>query len=299
MDDDQRTRVLEAMAEIMAERGTGAGTVTVAEVLARADVSEAAYSKHFGDREGALLAAFDLAVERAVAYVCEPFEAESRWLDAIKAALAGFLRFLEVEPAMGRLLAIYSMGGGERVLRRRLEVFGVVAAMIDRGRLEGSSLRHPPAEVVAEGVVGATLAILQKQLLAETQDAPIELFGSLVSIIVLPYLGTSIARREATRPPPKPRPPRQLPEVETGTEPDSPVALTYRTRRVLSAIRDYPGASNREVAERAGIVDQGQISKLLARLEARALIKKAGARRARGAPNSWCLTDRGERSLES
>lgn len=298
MDDDQRTRVLEAMAEIMAERGAGAGAVTVAEILARADVPEASYSKLFGDREGALLAAFDLGVERAVGQVCEPFEAESRWLDAIKAALAGFLRFLEAEPALGRLMVIYSMGGGERVLRRRLEVLGVVAAMVDRGRLEGSASRHPPAEVVAEGVIGATLAILQKQLLAEPPGAPIELFGSLVSIIVLPYLGTSIARREATRPPPNPRPRQQISEVEPDAEPAGPIVLTYRTRRVLSAIQDYPGASNREVAERAGIVDQGQISKLLGRLEARALIEKVGARRARGAPNSWCLTSRGERSLD-
>ena len=283
MDDDQRTRVLEAMAEIMAERGPGAGSLTVAEILARADVSEASYSKLFGDREGALLAAFDLGVERAVAYVCEPFEAESRWLDAIKAALAGFLRFLEAEPALGRLLVIYSMGGGERVLRRRMEVFGVVAAMIDRGRLEGSVSRHPPAEVVAEGAIGATLAILQKQLLAEAPDAPIELFGPLVSIIVLPYLGTSVARREATRPPRFPVPGSRSPRSSPVTEPDVLPALTYRTRRVLGAIRDYPGASNREVAERAGIVDQGQISKLLGRLEERGLIRKVGARRARGA----------------
>ena len=39
--------------------------------------------------------------------------------------------------------------------------------------------------------------------------------------------------------------------------------LTYRTVRVLGAVGEHPGASNREIAERAGISDQGQISKLL------------------------------------
>jgi DNA-binding MarR family transcriptional regulator len=68
---------------------------------------------------------------------------------------------------------------------------------------------------------------------------------------------------------------------------------------VLSAIADYPGASNREVAERAGVVDQGQISKLLARLEARGLIAKIGEGRTRGAPNAWRLTERGESLMSS
>jgi DNA-binding MarR family transcriptional regulator len=77
------------------------------------------------------------------------------------------------------------------------------------------------------------------------------------------------------------------------------VRLTYRTARVLRAIADYPGASNREVAERAGIVDQGQVSKLLSRLEARELIVKIGEGRTRGAPNSWSLSEQGELVLKA
>ncbi len=48
------------------------------------------------------------------------------------------------------------------------------------------------------------------------------------------------------------------------------------------------------MADRAGIVDQGQISKLLGRLQARGLIAKMGGGSTRGAPNSWTLTERGE-----
>ena len=81
--------------------------------------------------------------------------------------------------------------------------------------------------------------------------------------------------------------------------------MTYRTVRVLRAIAELPAGSNREVAERAGVVDQGQISKILTRLEYQGLVvNRGGSRRstidgiadrpARGAPNSWWLTDRGE-----
>jgi hypothetical protein len=130
------------------------------------------------------------------------------------------------------------------------------------------------------------------------QGPLIGLFGSLTSMIVLPYLGATVARRELGRP----APPRRLGVGQPGdvsAELDTTVRLTYRTARVLRAIGDYPGASNREVAERAGIVDQGQVSKLLSRLEARELIVKIGEGRTRGAPNSWRLSERGELVLKA
>ena len=70
--------------------------------------------------------------------------------------------------------------------------------------------------------------------------------------------------------------------------------LTYRTVRVLIAIAARPGASNREVADASGVVDQGQISKLLTRLEHLGLIYNDGSGASRGEPNIWHLTPRGE-----
>jgi AcrR family transcriptional regulator len=284
------------MAEVMAERGAGAGAVTVADVIARAGVSSAVFGELFADREACLLAAFELAVERAGTRMVAAYEAESRWLDAIRAGLASFLRFLEEEPELGRLAVVYSMGGGAQVLHRRMEVLSALATVVDRGRLEAPAGRQRPPAVIAEGLVGAVLAIVQNRLLADGREPLIGLFGSLISMIVLPYLGLAVARRELTRPAPRIRSAgepaskggEKIPEREAG------VRLTYRTARVLSAIADYPGASNREVAERAGIIDQGQISKLLSRLEKRELIAKIGEGRTRGAPNSWRLTERGE-----
>ena len=70
--------------------------------------------------------------------------------------------------------------------------------------------------------------------------------------------------------------------------------LTYRTVRVLVAIAQRPGANNRQVADASGVSDQGQISKLLARLEHLGLIENVGAGPARGEPNVWRLTPKGE-----
>ena len=63
--------------------------------------------------------------------------------------------------------------------------------------------------------------------------------------------------------------------------------FTYRTERVLEAIARHPGASNREVADFAGVLDEGQISKLLKRLESLGLIENTGEGQPKGKPNAW------------
>jgi hypothetical protein len=275
----------------------------MAEVATRAGVSSTVCAGLFADREACLLEAFDLGVERASARMVPAFTAERRWLDAIKASLAAFLRFLDDEPVLGGLIVFHSLGGGPQVLLRRAHVLRIVAAAVDRGRDEVPPGKHRPSPVIAEGVVGAVLAVVQNRMPVGAQgrheQGPlIGLFGSLTSMIVLPYLGATVARRELGRP----APPRRLGVGQPGdvsAELDTTVRLTYRTARVLRAIGDYPGASNREVAERAGIVDQGQVSKLLSRLEARELIVKIGEGRTRGAPNSWRLSERGELVLKA
>jgi AcrR family transcriptional regulator len=298
----ERTRVLEAMAAAMSARGADGGSVTVVEAIARSGISSEAFYEEFADREACLLAAFELAVQRARQPVLAAYDAEPRWLDAIKAGLAVLLRFLDDEPALGRLLIVYSMSGGEQLLRRRVELLRVLADVVDRGRQEGPPDRQQPAAVIGEGVVGAVIAVLHNRLLSDEHEPVIELFGSLVSIIVLPYLGAGVARRELARP----APPARTTGAGIGSKGASSlgdgggIRLTYRTARVLSAIADYPGASNREIADRAGIIDQGQISKLLGRLRAASLIETLGdARTTRGAPNSWRLTARGESLLGS
>jgi AcrR family transcriptional regulator len=298
VEEPQRTKILEATAALVAERGVAA--LTLGDTIARAGVTRRVFYRCFDDRDACLLAAFDLGVERAYERIAPAYGAQSRWRDAIRAGLAELLRFIDDEPTLGRLCIVHSLSGGPVLLRRRAEVQSILWALVDRGRAEGAAGRNEPPPVVAEGVVGAVLTVIQTRLLAQDSEPPeerptIELFGSLMSLIALPYLGAGAAWRELTRPAPAPR----AVSGETAGAParyeDLGVRLTYRTGRVLQAIARYPGASNREVAERADIVDQGQISKLLSRLETAGVIANLSEGTSRGAPNAWRLTDHGER----
>ena len=83
----------------------------------------------------------------------------------------------------------------------------------------------------------------------------------------------------------------------TGEDPlkDLPMRLTYRTARVLEAVAAHPGSSNRVIGEQAEIHDQGQVSKLLARLRGLDLLANTGNGHAKGEANAWRLTGLGER----
>ncbi len=75
---------------------------------------------------------------------------------------------------------------------------------------------------------------------------------------------------------------------------DASVRLTYRTMCTLAVIAAQRGLSNSEISARVGISDQGQISKLLARLARHGLIENRGEGPSRGSSNAWHLTADGE-----
>jgi AcrR family transcriptional regulator/DNA-binding MarR family transcriptional regulator len=283
----QRARMLSAMAEVCAERG--ADNVTVAHVVARSGVSRRTFYEQFADRQDCLLAAFDAAVERIAARVLCAYERHERWRDRVRAALHALLAFLDEYPSVGDLVVVQVLGAGPQALERRQRILARIAAAVDGGRGESRRGAEPPP-LTAEGVVGAVFSVVHARMVQEGHRPLVELVNPLMSMIALPYLGAAAARRELARPVPK-----SGGSARAGLSSlrDLEMRLTYRTVRVLLAIGANPEGSNRQVADAAGIHDQGQVSKLLWRLEDLGLIRNAIHAPVKGEPNAWTLTERG------
>ncbi|HEX8714476.1 MAG TPA: TetR/AcrR family transcriptional regulator [Solirubrobacteraceae bacterium] len=294
MTEIQRSRMLAAALAAVEE--VGYGRMTVAQVISRAKVSRKTFYDVFADREDCFLAALEQAVAQAGRLVNDAYDGESAWRDGVRAGLSELLVFFDEEPALARMCLVEALGAGPRVLERRAEVLEEVAKVVDRGRFATSAVREPP-EVVAEGVVGAVFAVLHTRALEDdVSDRFSCLLGSLMNVVVLPYLGSRAASRELSRPAPE----RRRDVTRSRTQSRDPMAglsmrLTYRTVRVLVVIAEHPGASNREIAERSGVADQGQISKLLARLARLELVENTGDGQEKGGSNAWHLTPRGAR----
>jgi AcrR family transcriptional regulator/DNA-binding MarR family transcriptional regulator len=284
----QRVRMLHAMAEAVAERGVG--NVTVAHVVGRSGVSRRTFYEFFDDREACFLAAFDEALKQATAVVVAAYEPSVAWRLRIRTALVALLEFLDHEHDTARLLVVEALGAGPRALSRRQHALIQIIKIVDRGRAEVKKGDGPPP-LTAEGVVGAVLSIVHTRMVTEGTPPLVDLANELTSMIVLPYLGPAIARRELESPTPKRA--RTLGGRSGNPLKDLEMRLTYRTVRVLMAVGAHPGVSNRRVADAAGVSDQGQISKLLARLDSLGLIENSGFGQAKGESNSWFLTERG------
>jgi AcrR family transcriptional regulator len=295
--DLQRTRILSAMFDVACERGVG--NVTVAHVVERSGVSRRTFYEHFTDREDCFLAAFDDALKYASERVLPAYRSESRWRERIRAGLVALLSFIDEEPVIGRLLIRESLGGGPAILERRGQVIAQVRSAIEQGSTEAKAGFTPPP-LTGEGIVGGVLAVVQGRLTqTDRHESLVELVNPLMSMIVLPYLGQAAARRELERPVPVPTAPRNGAALLSDPFKDAGMRLTYRTVRVLTAIAEHPGASNRTVGDTAEIKDQGQISKLLARMERIGMVSNTGLGPGQGAPNAWSLTSSGHQVVNS
>ena len=286
----QRARILAAIVELVAERGVSGATI--ARIVAGSGVSRRTFYELFKDREDCFVAAFDMVVERASRYVRDVIDPRASWAARIRASLVALLSFLDAEPCMARLLIVESLGAGPRALERRSRVLAILIAAVDEGRKEAKG-GSEPTPLSAEGVVGAVLSVLHTRLSEKSPGRLVELTSPFMGMIVLPYLGAAAARRELARPVPKPEGIVPRPHGMSDPLRELGIRLTYRTVMVLMAVAAHPGSSNRMVADEAGISDQGQISKLLRRLEGLGLIEIAGETPARGGPNAWTLTERG------
>jgi AcrR family transcriptional regulator len=289
----QRRRMLAAAGEAIAESGWSG--LTVAEIIRRARVSRKTFYDIFAGCEDCFLCTFELAVAEATVLARDAYLREERWRDGIRAALAGLLVFLEEDYDRARLLLVESCTS-EMVLARRVELLKELASVIDAGR----RFKNDPLEpslLTAEGVIGGVVAIVQARVQDQRAEPLPEIGAQLMSMIVLPYLGPTAARRELGRSVPRDPPMTSSRKSQSLIDPIAGLnmRLTYRTVQVLRAIRESPGASNRAIATACGIADQGQISKLAARLERLQLVENHGEGPAKGAANAWHLSTRGAR----
>jgi AcrR family transcriptional regulator/DNA-binding MarR family transcriptional regulator len=293
----QRTRLLDAAVALAAAEGYK--RMTARRVSGWAGVSNKTFYDLFSDREDCFLAAFDRAIDELSAIVFPAWESEKEWSAQVRVALGALLSALDREPAVCTLVFVEALGAGPRVLERRVQVLHLLAGAIDQGRA-GSKASGELSPLTAEGIVGAVFGVIYARLIRNELGQLTDLMNPLMATIVLPYRGHAASARELGR---------EVLQLGSGSianasggasitpagERSNPIdfRLTVRTQMVLTAVAKRPGASNRQVSDAAGVADQGQISRLLARLEGLELLRNAGGE-TQGITNAWHLTPRGE-----
>lgn len=143
----QRSRLLEAVAGVVAAKGFAGATV--AEIARRAAVSPNVFYEHFAGKEACYLAAYDVFAQTLLERIAGEVAPTTGWQDFITAALGAYLGTLEAEPSAARGFVLEMDGAGPQARERRHAAYAAIAAVLQQRHHElcarDSSLSPLPA----------------------------------------------------------------------------------------------------------------------------------------------------------
>ena len=178
----QRTRLLTAMLEVVAEKGYTAATVGA--VLSRAHISRQTFYEHFTDKQDCFLAAFDRSadrfaqlIERSVGSPNDPV------LERLDRIVEAYLGALAANPTLARIFMIEIYAAGYPAVSRRLaraETFATnLAQAITIGRRWRGDL---DPLFVARALTGAVSGLVTERINAGDVESLPQLRPQIVAL---------------------------------------------------------------------------------------------------------------------
>jgi len=194
VNEDQRRRLIAAMAESVAARGYAATSVD--RVIEGAGVSRGTFYQHFANRSECLLAAHIAGFNHLVELISVACETEEEWPDKVLVGIVAAIDFASRSPDETRLLVLDAIAADARAARQGLAASERLAAMLRAGRAHYPQAADLP-ELVEAALVGAAFSAVSLRLL--NGESPTGLEPQLVYLMLVPYLGAKEAMRMAAK----------------------------------------------------------------------------------------------------
>ena len=162
----QRTRLLEAAAEVFARSGYAEAS---AEAISReAGMSKATFYEHFANKEEAILALFDEAAEVVLGRMAGAAGAATEDPEQrVRAGLRAFVGAIAEHPAASQTLLVEIIGAGPKAMERRDAIIDAFASAIDeenRRAHERFGTPRFPSRHDTVALVGAISELASRQL---------------------------------------------------------------------------------------------------------------------------------------
>jgi AcrR family transcriptional regulator len=194
-----RERILRGFAAAVAERGYA--ETTIADIAARAHISQATFYANFEGKEDALFAAIDSSGAQMTAATLPAVRRAKSWPEAVHIALTSIFAFLASEPAFARLQAVEAYAAGpEAIAQRDRNVTEVVEVTLALATGEQPPARMPIAQ---EATVGAIGGMLYDRIRDEGPQVLPDYAPLATYVALAPFLGAeracAVARGENAR----------------------------------------------------------------------------------------------------
>lgn len=191
----ERERILEAMVRVSAARGYAAASLT--EVIAKAEVDEAAFGRHFRGKEDCFIAAYEAIGDVLFARTAAAYEgaAGRPWAERVAAGLQALVALLAEESEVARLavVEVSAIPGDARL--RYSQVLARFAPFLAQGRAEVGDAEELPEET-ERFAIGAAASLIFDELRAGRGAELESILPALVFAVTMPYLGATAAEVE-------------------------------------------------------------------------------------------------------
>lgn len=192
---DQRRRILEATAELIAKQGYP--ETTMEEIVRRAKVGYATFYKHYPDKEAAFLALLDAATAHTVERVEGAYEREEGpWPDRVGAALGALFEDVAAYPAAARCVLVEAVAAGSDAASKHEVALKRLAKLLRPGRELNPRQAQLP-ESLEETLCGGVVWVLGQRLMGGEADKLRGLLPETLEFLLRPYVGEEAAAREA------------------------------------------------------------------------------------------------------
>jgi AcrR family transcriptional regulator len=190
----QRERLLNAVVEVVAERGYNGATI--ARIVTDASVSRRAFYEHFSGKEECFAAAYEIVSSHLRDSMLAAAEPHEEWPSRLRAALAALLRAFAADPALARFWLIEPLAAGGEIADRYRASMKALAAI-----LRPEPADEPPlgssAQAREQALVGGLTTLIVRRLNAGEAESLPDLLPDLLELTLTPYLGRDEARRLA------------------------------------------------------------------------------------------------------
>jgi AcrR family transcriptional regulator len=192
---DQRRRILEATADLVAE--VGYANATIEQIVRRARVGYATFYKQFADKEEAFLALLDAAIERTLYVVEEAFDRETGpWPDKVGAGLGALLELVAAHPNVARACFVEAPTAGPQAAARHEAALKRFEPLLRPGRELNPRGGELPASLEST-LTGGVMWVINQRLIAGEEGELRGLLPEALEFLLRPYVGEDVAAREA------------------------------------------------------------------------------------------------------
>lgn len=192
--DNQRSRMLYAVSELVAELGYQKTTIELIAKSARVALST--FYEHFASKEECFIAAFDSDVEVAVDMFAELLDPEMPWPDQIASGLEILIEMVAAEPTRAKLCFVASQSAGTAAFARYQAGLERVVPKLREGRALNPRSAEMPAGLEA-ALAGGIAWLVHQRLVRDEIDELKALLPEMIQLMLTPYVGEEEARSAA------------------------------------------------------------------------------------------------------